>query len=371
MGGYNCGYNCMCLWKRCANKEQRSINFNYFWSKVSYDVCGSRVPHKDFSQQICQMYFPKSLILTTNESNYIVTIGIVPTEKFQVKIRLESEDSGFYIEMTVSEARQLFILLHQTFYANLIHPSVHAAAATQSINSKENVKINLKLFHHNTYELHVGDKKIFISTDGLLTLMENEYYIKVLIKKYEAKATLCGNTVFKLLNLCCQQLQNPITSGKYFACDDDDNSAIVLTRNNQELLKKINLSDILDELLCSPCNCLSTTFIIETKMHFQNLISFWIGAFYETRLLSEAARLKTFEKKKKWPHKYIETRTLAKNGFFYVGPFDQVQCVFCKTLLKKWEPKDTVEGEHKRFAPFCHSSLDRAANNIPVEVNRE
>lgn len=362
--------NCLCLWNLNANKHRRLINFNYFWSKVSYDVCGISERRKDLSQQICQMYLPRNLILTTNceENNYIFTIGIVPIKKFEVVMRLELENTGVYIEMGIPEARRLFSLLHQTFQANLMHPSVFATAAAAEPKGYM-TRVNLELFHHNSYKLCVGDKQIIISIDSLSKLMENEHCIKLLMNTYEIKATLCGNTVFKLLNICCQHLRNANRPKKYFASDISTNSGIddviILRQNNRDLTKKINLSEILDELMCSPCDCLSTTFIIETKVHFQNLISVWIGAYYETQLLSEAVRLDTF--KRNWPHKFIETQTLAQSGFFYVGPFDRVQCIFCKTVLEKWQPNDTVLSEHKRFAPFCSSSLDRAANNIPLE----
>lgn len=360
------GNSCMCLWSRSSNKDQRLINFKYFWAKVSYDICGHLEPRKDLSQQIREMYLSKSLILKTKEhedNTYIFTIGIVPTKKFEVLIRLELKDSGEYIELSVPEVRYLFVLLRQMFHANLMHPSETETAAI--------TKIDVKLFYRNLYKLCAGDKKMLITMDGLFELMENENCIKILMKTYEVKATLCGNTVFKLLNICCQHLQNPIKPKKYFTCADDgeENFPIILSHNNRNLAKKINLSEILDELMCSPCDCISTTFVIETKLHFQNLLSVWIGAYYETRFLSETTRMDTF--KNKWPHQFIETRALAKDGFFYVGPFDRVQCVYCKLILNKWESNDSVVGEHKRFSPYCHTSLDRAANNLPMTQPKE
>lgn len=353
------GNNCVCLWNRSVNKNPRLVNFKYFWSKVS----GTHTPRKELSKQIRQMYLPKHLIFTTENNNYIFTIGIVPTKEFEVLMRLELESNGDYIEMGISEIQQLFVMLHQIFETNIMHPAV-LAASTESITS-----INVKLFQHNTYNLRVEDKQIFITVDGLLTLLKNENCIKILMNTYEIKASLCANTVFQLLDLCCQRLRDNTNQLKGYIADgsstkNDVNDAIILGCNNRDFGERINLSGILDDLISSPCDCLSITFIIETKVHFENLISRWIGVFYETQLLSEAMRIATF--KKKWPHKFIETQTLAKNGFFYVGPFDRVQCVFCKTVLEKWQPTDTVVCEHNRFAPFCSSSLVKAANNIPL-----
>lgn len=357
------GNNCMCLWNQHETEDQQSINFNYFWLKVCEDVCGHRAPQKDLAQQICRMYSSKSLILTVDENNYVFTIGIVPQQKFEVLIRLELENAGIYLEMNSDETNQLFMLLHQTFCVNVLHPSTLAATAITSLHNIE--KINVRLFNHNMYKLCVNDKHIFISTNGLLKLMENEKCIKTLMKSYESKTTWYQNSVFKLLNLCCKHLQNSNDIDTR-NCENNDNSTVTLTHNNRGLAKNINLSEILNDLMCSPCDCLPTTFIIETKVHFQHLISLWIGAYYESQLMSESARIDTF--KKKWPHKFINVQTLAKSGFFYVGPFDRVQCVFCKTILGEWQPYDTVTGEHNRFAPFCSSSLTRIVYNIPKQL---
>lgn len=353
------GNNCTCLWGCSSNKEQRLINFKYFWSKVCYDECGSQIPRKLFSERIRRLYLPKDLIFTTKDHNYILTIGIDPDKKFEVLLRLEYEGTGAYIELSISEMKELFKILNQTFQVNLNHPSTLSETTTAHT---ENLDLCLKSLGYNAYILSVRGRKLFIKSECLLKLKENESCIKLLMKSYDIKSVLCGNSVFKLLNICAQQLRNPVKSKRYFASDDND-EAIVLEQNNMNLAEKINLSEILDELMCSPCDCTSTTFIIETKLHFHNLISRWIGVYYETRLLSEDLRMDTF-KNGKWPHKFIDIRTLAKHGFYYVGPFDQVQCIFCKIMLKKWQPEDTVEREHKRFAPFCCSSLHKAADNI-------
>lgn len=357
--------NCMCLWNKSSKKKSSIINYKYFWGKASYDECSIYEKPKPLSQRLRRMYCSLNLIFTSNENNYILTIGIDPIKKFEVLFRFEHENTGVYIEMNTSSIYELFAVLHQTFH------TTSRTLTSVDVNSVNKIaKIGVKFVHHNTYKLCIMNKSMLIPIDALLELLENEAYIRMLIKKYEIKAILYGNTVFKLLKLCCHYIQNGNILKNYYAFDNSSKSnesdSIILAMNNKSLKDKFNLSEILDELLLSPCACLSTTFVIETKIHFQELISFWVGAYYETRLLAEAIRNDTF--KKTWPHKYIKPSKLAKSGFFYVGPFDRVQCVFCKTVLEKWKPNDDVNGEHKRFAPNCPLLMDAAAENMRLKL---
>lgn len=354
------GNNCICLWNKLSKEKSSLINYKYFWGKASYDECSMPEKSKPLSHRIRKVYCPKILIFTADENNYTFTIGINPIDKFEVLVRLEHENTGVYIEMNTNDVQQLFVILHQTFHANLTYPS----AITADANSK---KIDMQLFHHKTYKLCIGNRKIFISMDVLLKIMESETCIKILLKNYETKSNLYGNTVFKLLKLCCHNLQNTNILRNYYAhnkTNKNDVDSTMLPTRNRNMMEKLELSDILDELLRSPCDCLSTTFVIETKVHFEDLILSWIGPYYETRLLSEAIRMNTF--KKNWTLNYIDPKILAKSGFFYVGPFDRVQCVFCKATLEKWKPDDDVLGEHKRFAPMCPLLQSTAVDNIPL-----
>lgn len=357
------GSNCMCLWNKLSKEKSSLINYKYFWGKAIYDECSIREKPKPLSQRLRRMYCTLNLIFASDGNNYILTIGIDPIKKFEVLFRFEHENTGVYIEMNTSNIYQLYAVLHQTFHTT---PRTSTSVDVNYVN--KTTKIDVKLFHHDTYKLSIMNKTIFIPMDALLELLENEAYIRVLIKKYEIKAILYGNTVFKLLKLCCHYLQSGNKVRNYYAIDNSskssDSGSIILAVNNRTLKDKFNISEVLDELLLSPCDCLSTTFVIETKVHFQELILFWLGAYYETRLLAEVIRNNTF--KKTWPHKHIEPKKLAESGFFYVGPFDRVQCVFCKTVLEKWEPYDDVKGEHERFAPNCPLLMEAAAENIPL-----
>lgn len=65
----------------------------------------------------------------------------------------------------------------------------------------------------------------------------------------------------------------------------------------------------------------------------------------------EESRLKTFERT--WPHSFISPRVLARTGFYFVGPFDRVQCYFCNIQLGQWVDGDDEIDEHIRWSPYC------------------
>uniref|UniRef100_A0A8C0APW7 RING-type E3 ubiquitin transferase n=1 Tax=Buteo japonicus TaxID=224669 RepID=A0A8C0APW7_9AVES len=66
---------------------------------------------------------------------------------------------------------------------------------------------------------------------------------------------------------------------------------------------------------------------------------------------NEARRLRTFWR---WPGTSpVSARDLAKAGFFFVGPRDEVQCFCCGGVLKDWRPGDCPIAEHLKFFPSC------------------
>ncbi|XP_008106262.1 baculoviral IAP repeat-containing protein 2 isoform X3 [Anolis carolinensis] len=65
---------------------------------------------------------------------------------------------------------------------------------------------------------------------------------------------------------------------------------------------------------------------------------------------SEEARLLTF---KTWPLTFLSPSSLAKAGFYYIGPADKVACFVCGGHLGNWEPKDNAMSEHRRHFPTC------------------
>lgn len=86
-------------------------------------------------------------------------------------------------------------------------------------------------------------------------------------------------------------------------------------------------------------------------------------------LNNEENRLTTFNSN--WPHAYISPRILAKTGFFYIGPFDQVKCHFCKIKISSWEMGDNEITEHERWSMNCPLLNRCDTSNIPIHPTTE
>lgn len=86
-------------------------------------------------------------------------------------------------------------------------------------------------------------------------------------------------------------------------------------------------------------------------------------------LAYEECRLLTFDAD--WPHEFISPRILAKIGFYYIGPYDQVKCHFCKVRVKKWEIGDVEVMEHKRWSPRCPLLQRGETTNVPLKPATE
>ena len=72
---------------------------------------------------------------------------------------------------------------------------------------------------------------------------------------------------------------------------------------------------------------------------------------HENDLSDEIQRIRTFSG---WPPSaHVTPYELAKGGFIYMGVSDRVKCVYCGQILENWERGDTVQGEHRKYSPFC------------------
>nr|XP_033819493.1 baculoviral IAP repeat-containing protein 7 isoform X2 [Geotrypetes seraphini] len=84
---------------------------------------------------------------------------------------------------------------------------------------------------------------------------------------------------------------------------------------------------------------------------------------------NEVKRLKTFDH---WPlASPVMAADLARAGFYFLGPWDRVQCFCCGGVLRSWEDGDHPLLEHKRFFPMCAFIKGQDVGNIPVSHPRE
>ncbi|OWF36077.1 baculoviral IAP repeat-containing protein 3-like [Mizuhopecten yessoensis] len=82
----------------------------------------------------------------------------------------------------------------------------------------------------------------------------------------------------------------------------------------------------------------------------------------------ERNRLETY---RTWPSSSpVTTRDLARSGFYYVGSEDRVQCIYCRGILKGWDPGDVVHIEHRNKFPRCPFILGMDVGNIPYSPNQ-
>lgn len=79
----------------------------------------------------------------------------------------------------------------------------------------------------------------------------------------------------------------------------------------------------------------------------------------------EDHRRRTFDEN--WPHAFISINLLAKSGFYYIGPLDQVKCYFCGLEVNNWEMGDNEIFEHKRWSPNCPLLSQRNTSNVPID----
>ncbi|XP_069104535.1 baculoviral IAP repeat-containing protein 7-like [Argopecten irradians] len=82
----------------------------------------------------------------------------------------------------------------------------------------------------------------------------------------------------------------------------------------------------------------------------------------------ERNRLETY---RKWPATSpVNSRDLARSGFYYTGSEDRVQCIYCRGILKGWDPGDVVHIEHRNKFPRCPFILGMDVGNIPYTPNQ-
>lgn len=78
----------------------------------------------------------------------------------------------------------------------------------------------------------------------------------------------------------------------------------------------------------------------------------------------EQNRLNTFYD---WPlTSNTRPAELAREGFFYTGTDDEVQCAFCKVFIRTWEPSDIPSLKHQKHHPSCPFVRGLDVGNIAI-----
>ena len=86
-------------------------------------------------------------------------------------------------------------------------------------------------------------------------------------------------------------------------------------------------------------------------------------------LRREAVRLATFHD---WPTRaHAQPVELAKDGFFFTGLDDRVQCAFCRGFLRNWVPGDRPSAAHKKHHPECPFVRRLEVGNVSREANEQ
>lgn len=80
----------------------------------------------------------------------------------------------------------------------------------------------------------------------------------------------------------------------------------------------------------------------------------------------EVDRLKTY---KNWPCKFMEPKSLAKAGFYYVNKDDIVRCAFCNVEIGQWQRGDNAMNDHQKWSDGCPFVLGYNCGNVPIDLD--
>ncbi|XP_067946846.1 baculoviral IAP repeat-containing protein 7-B-like [Watersipora subatra] len=85
----------------------------------------------------------------------------------------------------------------------------------------------------------------------------------------------------------------------------------------------------------------------------------------ESLMVSERERQRTFAAH--WPiETIVNAHDCAKEGFYYTGVADRVQCAFCGGIIRSWERGDVPKYQHKNFFNYCKMVQNKPCQNIPL-----
>ncbi|XP_034949209.1 baculoviral IAP repeat-containing protein 7 [Chelonus insularis] len=80
-------------------------------------------------------------------------------------------------------------------------------------------------------------------------------------------------------------------------------------------------------------------------------------------------RLSSFQN---WPSTAAASpESLARAGFYYLQQEDMVQCVYCKGIMRMWEPGDDPDTEHRIGFPDCDFYTHQDCNSAVTTMEKE
>ncbi|KAJ8314589.1 hypothetical protein KUTeg_006739 [Tegillarca granosa] len=107
---------------------------------------------------------------------------------------------------------------------------------------------------------------------------------------------------------------------------------------------------------------------VNTRGQFDNIGTLGTSGKDAGPLKIERNRLESF---RNWPaNANVNPQDLAKSGFFYTGQGDRVQCVFCRGILRNWDPGDIPHIEHRNKYARCPFILGMSVGNVPMSANQ-
>lgn len=341
----NCkNIHCTCQWteyifnnnnkRNNYKKNKNNIVFNkdYFWENINR-FTDDKINSLNF--------YNKHSFTLGNEKQTIVSMGINPKENFSFRCEIICETSGKSVVCNLDGLQKIFLFLHELFLVNVCHPKTVYNSTIHNVDNYKSKKVfKITRYYQKVYKIRVGSTSIIIDEKNLKELLELESFIHQIIDQLQTEKIQLEKNFFNLLFMYCQQ-----------------------HKEMSEMLEYHNFRNFLNEMITSPCGCVPKRFITETAIYFCTWINLvCLPTYFKILMFDEEKRLDSF--KDNWPHSYLDVRTLAKTGLYWIGPCDRVKCAFCAKEIEKWEAHDNPIKDHYKFAPYCP-----LLNRLPTENN--
>lgn len=173
-------------------------------------------------------------------------------------------------------------------------------------------------------------------------------------------------------DVCGSRFINSVSKEEDSACLEHETEKIIL-ENDIALMDSMAKPDSKD--YCSQLNCCEQhrksyidSFFGRPSSFFQNFYCLNKEDFKlklrQAKMRYEKYRIESF---KSWPIPFIDVRELARNGLFFTGHQDVVECNFCQIRIHSWEADDNVAKEHEKWAPYCPFIRGLFTDNVTLK----